>query len=116
MTMPVIHPTFEPFFAETADLIINVIGDLYIEVKSKHLENLAGENAYTWDFGDSTGAVNGNEVTHTYDVPGEKTITVQINTKSGVLTHSITFVLPDGSGQTLHRLPEQKKSEEDAAA
>jgi PKD domain len=109
MTVPVMHPTIEPFFEENDYLIINLIGDLYIEVKAKVRDDLSGDEAYSWDFGDSSGDVNGYEVTHKYDEPGEKVITVQIDTIHGVLTHSITFVLPDGTGQTLHAEAEQDR-------
>ena len=92
------HTWGQPFYAQTDDLVVNLLGTLLVEVKSLNTVDIqGGDSAYHWDFGDGTpDVIDGFEVTHRYSTPGEKVITVQVSTTHGLVTNSITINLPDG--------------------
>jgi hypothetical protein len=92
------HTWGDPFFAQTADIYVNRLGPNDFEFKAVHRVGLASAEPYTWDFGDgSPQHIDGYEVRHIYAAPGQKTVTVQIDTIEGVITRSITFTIPDGT-------------------
>jgi hypothetical protein len=111
------HTWGQPFYAQTEELVVNLLEPLEIEVKSLTSSDIQdGDSAYHWDFGDGTPLVmNGFEVTHQYAAPGEKVITVTVSTEAGPVVHSITINLPEGeqlvmgNGETL-QMPEPRKA------
>ena len=95
------HSWGQPFFAESASIIVNLLGPLDLEFKSKVRQVLATEDPYEWDFGDGTQVANGFEVRHVFAVPGTFVVQMTAQTSEGPVTDQIEITL-DGNG---HRAP-----------
>lgn len=92
------HTWGQPFFAESDMIIVNLLGPLDLEFKSKNVPDLASvEDPYEWDLGDGTQIVNGFEVTHTFSDPGTFVVTLTVQTTDGPVTDQIEITL-DGNG------------------
>jgi PKD domain len=88
------HTWGEPFFASNDFIMVNLLGPLELEFKTRDPGSAAVEDPFDWDFGDTAGLDNGFEVRHIYAAPGEYTVTVRVQTTEGEKTSSITFTLP----------------------
>ena len=103
------HTWGQPFFAETDDIIVNLLGPMELEFKTRDPGNVASvEDPFEWDFGDTTELENGFEVRHIYATPGEYVVTVRKQTPTGVETYSITVTLPGHNG---YRATEESEEE-----
>jgi hypothetical protein len=100
----------QPFLAQSEFIFINLLGEGRVEFKSPLRFDLADNDPdpYEWDFGDGSSRVNGYETTHTFDVPGVKTVRLRINTKNGVVEDSVSFTLPNGDGD-VQAIPQPKR-------
>lgn len=102
----------EPFLVETDLIIVNTLGGLELELKAKVRDNLAGDDAYEWDFGDGTPrVVNGYEVTHVFE-PGTYTVSLSIETTEGTLTDQVEITI-DSNGHRSFEEPEPQELEEE---
>lgn len=104
------HTWGQPFFAQTDEIAINILGPLDLEFKFLRQTDITPalvKDPFDWDFGDGSELENGFEVRHIYATPGEKTVTVQVETAEGVRTASITFTLPSNGEVT--ELPKRKR-------
>jgi hypothetical protein len=104
------HTWGQPFFAQTEDLAINVLGPQELEVKFLGYST-GGDTDYVWDFGDNSPTViNGFEVRHTYTSPGPITIRVTVQTPKGPKTAEISLVVPDGEARDaeVQALPQRR--------
>lgn len=107
------HTWGQPFFAQTDEIAINILGPFDLEFKFLRQTDITlalVADPYDWDFGDGSELENGFEVRHIYATPGEKTVTVRVETSEGVRTSSITFTLPDdGKSGEVTELPKRKR-------
>ena len=92
------HTWGQPFFAESAEIIVNMLGPLDLEFKSKTTAQTETEDPFDWDFGDGTPLVtNGFEVRHVFADPGTFVVTMTLHTTTGPVTDQVEITL-DGNG------------------
>jgi hypothetical protein len=107
------HTWGQEFFAESASIIVNLLGPMDLEFKSKMLGPEVADEAdpYEWDFGDGTHVVNGFEVRHVYATPGTFTVKMTVDTTEGPVEDQIEITL-DGNGfrAEVRELPEHAEA------
>jgi PKD domain len=110
------HTWGQPFFAESDNILVNLLGPYEFEFKSKFAGTLAPtEDPFEWDFGDGTQVVNGFEVRHTFATPGTFVVQLTIDTAQGPVVDQVEITLgSDGNGLRADEGPEEETTPEAA--
>ena len=110
------HTWGQPFFAESDNILVNLLGPYEFEFKSNFDGTIAPtEDPFEWDFGDGTQVVNGFEVRHVFATPGTFVVQLTIDTAEGPVVDQVEITLgPDGNGLGADEEPEEETTPEAA--
>ena len=110
------HTWGQPFFAESDSIIVNWLGPMDLEFKSKVRQVEDSPDPYEWEFGDGTQVMDGFEVRHVFAVPGTFVVRMTAQTPGGPVTDQIEITL-DGNGHRamIEELQPKRKAKAKAA-